>query len=262
MDTADELKRFWLSEEAHAFSGWDFSHLDGRWRSGRCPWDFAGIIAKYLRPRHRLLDMGTGGGEFLLTLNHPPENTSVTEGWEPNVRLCRQKLQPMGITVRQVFPDDRLDFPDGSFDIVINRHESYDLAEVRRVLRGGGLFITQQVGEFDTHSLCERLIPGFVPPFPGHSVAPSRRAFERAGLRVLDSGEAFFGLDFFDCGAIAFFAKICPWQFVGFSVEKMLPQLMSLHRDIERDGMFSTAHHRFFIVAGSQTSPDAGQGSN
>ena len=32
---------------------------------------------------------------------------------------------------------------DGEFDLVMNRHESYDLAEVARVLSPGGLFLTQ-----------------------------------------------------------------------------------------------------------------------
>ena len=50
-------------------------------------------------PEKELLDMGTGGGEFLLTLGHPGEHTTVTEGYPPNVQLCRQRLEPLGIQV-------------------------------------------------------------------------------------------------------------------------------------------------------------------
>lgn len=28
------------------------------------PWDYKEFISKYLKPNYKLLDMGTGGGEF------------------------------------------------------------------------------------------------------------------------------------------------------------------------------------------------------
>ena len=38
----------------------------------------------------KLLNIETGGGEFLLSLNHPKHNTSVIEGYQPNVELCKK----------------------------------------------------------------------------------------------------------------------------------------------------------------------------
>ena len=55
--------------------------------------------------------MGTGGGEFLLGLGHPHRLTSVTEGYAPNLALCRERLSPLGIEVKAVREDNRLDFP-------------------------------------------------------------------------------------------------------------------------------------------------------
>lgn len=55
------------------------------------PWNYKDIVKSYLKPEYKLLDMGTGGGEFLLSLNHPYENTLVTEAWIPNVKLCQEK---------------------------------------------------------------------------------------------------------------------------------------------------------------------------
>ena len=43
--------------------------------------------------------MGTGGGELLLSFNHPYDKTSVTEGYEPNIKLCQEVLSPLGIKV-------------------------------------------------------------------------------------------------------------------------------------------------------------------
>ena len=39
-----------------------------------------------------------------------------------------------------------LPFEDSSFSLVVSRHESYVASEVARVLRPGGLFLTQQLG--------------------------------------------------------------------------------------------------------------------
>ena len=41
--------------------------------------------------------LDTGGGEFLLSLHHPFQNTSATEGYPPNVQLCKETLLPLGI---------------------------------------------------------------------------------------------------------------------------------------------------------------------
>ncbi|HBF39089.1 MAG TPA: SAM-dependent methyltransferase, partial [Firmicutes bacterium] len=97
------LKENWKNEEQNTFKGWDFSYLDKRWQHEQLPWDYKLIVANYLKPADKLLDMGTGGGEFLLTLNHSHVLTSVTESYLPNVELCKQTLAPLGIEVRQVF---------------------------------------------------------------------------------------------------------------------------------------------------------------
>ena len=82
-------KEQWLREERAAhIHGWDFSHIAGRYEEdGDLPWDYEAVVRAYLRPAKRLLDIDTGGGEFLLTLRHPPENTSATEGYPPNIAL-------------------------------------------------------------------------------------------------------------------------------------------------------------------------------
>jgi len=46
-----------------------------------------------------------------------------------------------------------LRFSDGSFDVVLNRHAPTEVAEIVRVLRPGGVFITQQVGRRNTENI-------------------------------------------------------------------------------------------------------------
>ena len=50
-------------------------------------------------------------------------------------------IRDSGITVRKTEEDKPLPFADNSFDLVLNRHDFYDVNEVRRVLKPGGYFI-------------------------------------------------------------------------------------------------------------------------
>ena len=77
----------WENEEQFAMQGWDFSHIDGRWDCPNPPWNYQSLVKTYLKDTDLLLDMGTGGGEVLLTVGHPYENTYVTEAYVPNLEL-------------------------------------------------------------------------------------------------------------------------------------------------------------------------------
>ena len=244
----NELKHAWLEEEQHAFQGWDFSHLQSRWHHEPLEWDYKSIVMEHLHPTDQLLDMGTGGGEFLLSLAHPHKNTSVTEAWQPNIQLCFEKLVPLGIQVYPVQDEFPLPIAGDSFDIVINRHESYDLHEVKRVLKSGGMFITQQVGGQNCIGLEHRinLEPLIHQPFSLDTEIPK---LNDCGFSVKYSNEHFPELKFFDIGAIVFWAKIIEWSFPDFSVKKNYDRLCLLQTEIEQHGFVADLEHRFIIVA-------------
>lgn len=244
----EQWKKIWLAEEQHAFQGWDFSRLHSRWRREPLGWDYKAIVRKHLRPDDRLLDLGTGGGEFLLSLGHPYGNTAVTEAWPPNIQLCMERLAPLGIKVYPMREADPLPIADDSFDVVINRHEDYDLREVRRVLKPGGMFVTQQVGGENGETLARRLnfeMPALT-PFSLETELPKFRA---CGFSVQYAKEQFPELNFFDVGAIVFWAKIIEWSFPGFCVERNFAKLCALQDEIERSGFVSTLEHRFILTA-------------
>jgi len=243
------LRNEWLLEEKESFKGWDFSHLDGRWETEKLPWDYKEWIIKYLKSEYQLLDMGTGGGEFLLTLGHPYANTSVTEGWEPNVVLCKERLEPLGINVKQTYEDSSLPHANNTFDIVINRHESYDVEEINRVLKPNGLFITQQVGGKNNELLSNCLIPYFKPQFPDLSLQNEKEKFERYNFSMLYANEYFPSLRFYDIGAVVFFAKIIEWEFPNFSVDACFDNLCRLQDKLKESGFIQSYEHRFILVA-------------
>jgi len=119
-----QLREQWLAEEAAGISWWDFSRLDGRVVTEPLPWDYRQIVEKYLKPDFELIDLGTGGGEFLLSLHHPYDKTHVTEAYPPNIELCLARLTPLGIKVREAADESTIPYADNKFDIVLSRHES------------------------------------------------------------------------------------------------------------------------------------------
>ncbi|HAO60955.1 MAG TPA: SAM-dependent methyltransferase [Erysipelotrichaceae bacterium] len=245
----EKYHEIWLEEERKSIEGWDFSVLDGRWESEAIPWDYQAEIQKRLKPTDRLLDLGTGGGEFLLTLNHPYELTCVTEGYPPNLEICKNKLEPLGITVKGVDESNHLDYPDAFFDLVIDRHEAYDLSEVKRVLKPGGVFITQQVGGRNNEELSRWFIPDFVSEYADFDGQSQKTVFIETGFRIEMYQEASLRLKFFDVGTVVFYAKNIPWEFPGFTVDVYLPRLDALQALMDEQGYIQSMEYRFIIVA-------------
>ncbi|MBT2288708.1 class I SAM-dependent methyltransferase [Paenibacillus albidus] len=247
---ADKWKKIWKSEEEKTFQGWDFSYINSRTREQPLPWDYKEWVLSYMQVASTLLDMGTGGGEFLLSLSPPPGRTYATEAYPPNVELCQKTLPAYGIDIRQVFEDELLPFGSAFFDLVMNRHESYAVQEIHRILKPGGIFVTQQVGGQNNRELSRFLLDADASlTAPEFNLAGSIRELEAAAFTILEAREAFPVMKFYDVGALVYFAKIIEWEFPGFSVERCFDPLCKLQQQVEQAGFIETAEHRFMIVA-------------
>ncbi|MGH9915649.1 MAG: class I SAM-dependent methyltransferase, partial [Pyrinomonadaceae bacterium] len=166
-----------LLHEAHQrpLIGWDLS-LDGRITFLPPQWDFEALVTEAAALSRDLLDMGTGGGEWLSGLPTRPARTVATEGWPPNVPVARKRLEPFGIEVIEVEgapanteqqvggTSGLLPLLDSSFHLICNRHESYLPSEVMRVLVPGGRFLTQQVASSFNAELLSMLGEPLAPP--------------------------------------------------------------------------------------------------
>jgi hypothetical protein len=251
-----------LIEEAIArpVTGWDFRWLGHRLTTHPLEWSFASLVAEHARGSTDLLDMSTGGGEWLADLRHRPERTVATESWPPNVTIADARLRPLG--VRLVWSEDtpdnvaqlrdqprgRLPFRAGSFSLIVNRHASFLAAEVARVLSAGGTFLTEQVGG-DYADVYEALgLPHPRPAGETWSVTLASRQIRDAGLDIVDSREATLITEFTDVGAFAWYLKAVPWAVPNFTVERYRSALERLHERL-RGGVLSTRLPAFFLRA-------------
>jgi SAM-dependent methyltransferase len=128
------------------FSGWDFTIMRERWQQNEPAWDYQALAREHISKATRLLDQDTGGGELLASLAPLPSFTYATESYPPNIPVARNRLKPLGVHLVSEFKEDALPFADGYFDLVLNRHGGYTVFELRRILKPGGIFLTQQVG--------------------------------------------------------------------------------------------------------------------
>ena len=250
MNTNELIKRWKAEEEIAHIHGWDFSHIEGRYmEEGDLPWDYREEILRYLKPEMRILDIDTGGGEFLRSLNHPHENTAATENYPPNVALCQETLLPLGIDFRAADGKGVLPFEDASFDMVIDRHGDFNPGEIHRVLKPGGLFITQQVGAENDRELVELLCGETDLPFPDQYLQITIDRFSQTGFEILEGQECFRPIRFYDVGALVWFARIIQWEFPDFSVDRCLDRLMYAQSLLNQSGVIEGSIHRFLLVA-------------
>ncbi|MBN2148465.1 MAG: class I SAM-dependent methyltransferase [Anaerolineales bacterium] len=232
-----------------AFSGWDFSAIGERWTTAPIPWDYGALLRQRLPGVQSLLDQGTGGGEYLASLAPLPPDTWATEGYAPNVAVARQHLGPLEVNLVSNYEDEDLPFPNERFDLVMNRHESFDARELYRILKPGGTFFTQQVGGRDNWRLNELLQdePSF--KFSFWTLGFITALLEAAGFEILHKQEAFLENTFCDIGAVVYYLRIIQWQIEDFDITTYYEKLHRLHKMILAEGKLLTHSHRMLIEA-------------
>ena len=247
----DELFEFLVSEAERPFSGWDFSYINSRLVEFPLKWSYYSKILPLKRRAESLLDMGTGGGEFLTSLAPLPNHTCATEGYEPNFSIAKKKLEPLGVKVVYC-QNENLSFNNEEFELIIDRHANYNPKEVFRTLKQGGIFITQQVGDNNNFKLRFTL--------NGNSDLQREREgslelavneLEVAGFEILERIEDFTIMRIFDVGAIVYYLKAISFEFPDFTVEKYYDKLVEINQHINDKGYLDLPrnNHRYLIIA-------------
>lgn len=237
-----------LKATDEVFEGWDFSYVSetGRIATSLLTWSYGSIVKSKMASATSMLDMGTGGGELLSYLRPYPQHIKATEGYQPNVSVAKNRLEPLGVTVLPFEEDHDLPLENEEFDLIINRHDSFDATEVNRILKSGGTFITQQVGGDD----CREINEWFNVPvsYEGWNLEKAENQLKGAGLRVVTAKEEFPTQRFYDLGALLYYLKAIPWQLEGWKQEDHEDELYQIYLRMKKEGYIDVAQHRFLLI--------------
>jgi SAM-dependent methyltransferase len=229
--------------------GWDFSWFDGRATEERPPWGYAGMMGERMAGVTAALDIETGGGEVLASVERRPRLLVATESWAPNATVARARLAPLGAHLVMVADAPVLPFADASFELVVSRHPVVVLwEEIARVLRPGGTYLSQQIGPGSNRELADFMM-GPRPVNPARSPERARAAAAAAGLVLVDLRVCALRVEFYDVAAVVHFLRKVPWTVPGFTPEAYDRQLRAMHARIRRQGRFVSTAQRLLVEA-------------
>ncbi|MCJ7625610.1 MAG: class I SAM-dependent methyltransferase [Anaerolineaceae bacterium] len=238
-----------------AFQGWDFSYMDQYGGNPGEPfeWSYEKTVRETAGKAASVLDMGTGGGEFFAALGPFAGDAYATESYPPNLPVAKKRLEPLGVKVIGLEGGKQEDCPtpfeDAFFDLVLNRHESYESRDVYRTLKSGGTFITQQVGNSNLESLRIHLGSLDAEEDLPWNLDTCKRFLIGAGFQIIRAKEHSGLSRFYDIRSLVYLLKAIPWEFPNFDPFKCQDQLLDIHIKILQDGYFDSTEHRFFVIA-------------
>jgi SAM-dependent methyltransferase len=129
--------------------GWDFSQIKFSSEGPRI--NYRRVVESHLARNQRLLDIGTGGGEKFLKFAPKVKEAIGIDSDPKMIETARENSRKSGLfnVEFEVCDSKKLKFGNQEFDVVIDRQAPFNAKEVARVLKPGGVFITQQVSEGD-----------------------------------------------------------------------------------------------------------------
>lgn len=231
------------------FSGWDFSFLGDRWKTHEPTWDYPALARQHMRGIQSMIDLDTGGGELFSSLAPFPAHTWATESYPPNIPIAKERLEPLGVQVISDYSDASIPLPKASLDLVLNRHGSYSEAELMRLLKPGGIFLTEQVGGQNYIRLNGLLQDKVEFQYSYWTKELITKQLVDAGFELRHVQEEFPRVEFADIGAAVFYLRIISWQVADFSVEKYHHKLYAIHTDILTHGPLQVYDHRILVEA-------------
>jgi len=223
--------------------GWDFARTADQRAS--TPWDYAAVVSERTDDRDDLLDVGTGGGEMLLSF---ADRIGSGVGIDLDPEMVELAIEngrgASNISFRQ--SSHLLENVPESFDVVVDRHAPFSLDAVRSHLRQDGLFITQQVGERNMANV-KGVLSGDLPPAP-----ITREMFADPGVRLVDFREYDVEYVVHDVESLVFWLSALDLLHADVDGSRAVADVDTfnavLRGNVTSDG-FVTNEHRYLAIA-------------
>ncbi len=210
------------------------------------PWNYKARARELLAGARSVLDIGTGGGEVFSEILEACEVLAIaTEPWLPNVPVAARRLQPFGAHVVHA-NSLALPFAHKAFDLVLNRHEELDPAEVARALAPGGHVLTQQV-----HSDNWKELRTFFPRMTdwGPHFERYQDGLRAGGLVITHAELNETPVAFRDLGEVVYMLTALPWEVPDFDVPRDIEALVALEKTLRRPEGIVLTEGRYLIEA-------------
>ena len=118
-------------------------------------WDLYEILKKLANKDSKILDLGTGGGEKVLSMFPKCAEILGTDFSPAMIETCQKNLKESGRTDVKFRLMDNLamDVPKNYYDIVVARNTVTDPKQIYECLKPGGYLLLHGVDKYDCHRL-------------------------------------------------------------------------------------------------------------
>lgn len=244
---SQEYKQFY--DIVGALNGWDFSQV--RCISEGVKWDFYDQVGKLCQPSDVVLDIGTGGGESLLSIADKAASLvgiDLSHAMIETARRNERKVSASNVRFMQM-DAEALQFPEAFFNLISCRHSPFRASEAARVLAEDGVFLTQQVRECDKANLAQAFGRGQSSREDGALKDQYMKELRLAGFRDIQYAE-YDAVEYYERDEdLIFLLKHTP-IIPGFGQEESdFRILQQFIRDHRTDRGIRTNSARFMIVA-------------
>ena len=134
---------------------WSFDEFEIK-TERKTNWNMYDLLKKITDENSKVLDLGTGGGEKVLS-KYPTylKEILATDFSEEMIKTANKNLKESGrkkITFR-IMDNLNMDTPKEYFDVVVARNTVTDPKQIYETLKDGGYLIVQGVDMYDCHEL-------------------------------------------------------------------------------------------------------------
>ena len=118
-------------------------------------WDLYEELKEKTNQNSKILDLGTGGGEKVLTSFPQVKEILGTDFSKEMIKTANENLKKSGknnITFR-IMDNLKMDVPDSYYDVVVARNTVTDPKQIYKALRKGGYLLIRGVDKYDCWNL-------------------------------------------------------------------------------------------------------------